>query len=402
MRLHTTVAVSALVLALTASTISILPASAATRTTVETTTLVTAKPTISGTLAVGKTITAKPGSWTTGTKFKYRWYRGSEAIIGATKSTYKLTTVDTGKTIKVAVTGSLAGHGKKSRTSAATARIATRAVSATTPTISGSRKVGATLTAKPGDWTTGSTLKYQWYRGSSRISGATKSTYKIVMADENHTIFVKVTGKKSGYAEVSKSSSATGIIPPPSSLGTGETVQAGQSLRSPNGKYTLKMQSDGNLVLYNTSSIALWASATNGSAADHVTMQRDGNLVLYTASGSAKWASNTAGNSGSNTLQLRNDGTIVVRHGDDATWAAPYKLAAGRTLAAGQALFAPNGKYRLTMQSDGNLVVRTAAGTAKWATNTAGSSANHVTMQSDGNLVVRTAAGTAKWATNTA
>jgi hypothetical protein len=72
-------------------------------------------------------------------------------------------------------------------------------------------------------------------------------------------------------------------------------LTANQSLTSCNGDYTLTMQGDGNLVLYQGST-ALWASNTAGTGADEAIMQGDGNFVVYTSAGSPLWASGTAGN----------------------------------------------------------------------------------------------------------
>ena len=88
------------------------------------------------------------------------------------------------------------------------------------------------------------------------------------------------------------------------------SLTANQSLASCNGDYSLIMQGDGNLVLYQGST-ALWASNTVGSGADEAIMQGDGNFVLYTSSGTPVWASNTAGNTGAY-LQVQNDGNVVV------------------------------------------------------------------------------------------
>jgi hypothetical protein len=87
-------------------------------------------------------------------------------------------------------------------------------------------------------------------------------------------------------------------------------LTTGQSLTSCNGDYTLDMQGDGNLVLYQNGT-ALWASNTSGSAADEAIMQGDGNFVLYTSSGSAVWASGTVGNDGAY-LVVQNDGNVVI------------------------------------------------------------------------------------------
>ena len=58
----------------------------------------------------------------------------------------------------------------------------------------------------------------------------------------------------------------------------------------------LSMQTDGNLVLYDTSSDPLWASSQHGGALGSgagLGIQDDGNLVIYGANNIVLWASNT-------------------------------------------------------------------------------------------------------------
>ncbi|MGH9297344.1 MAG: family 43 glycosylhydrolase [Acidimicrobiales bacterium] len=62
-------------------------------------------------------------------------------------------------------------------------------------------------------------------------------------------------------------------------------------------------------------------------------------------------------------------------------------LAAGGELGPGASLTAPGGRYRLVMQSDGNLVLYWLT-EAAWQTRTSGHAGAHATMQRDGNLVV--------------
>lgn len=82
-----------------------------------------------------------------------------------------------------------------------------------TPNVSGTAKVGKTLKAKAGTWKpSGVKLSYQWYRGSSKISGATKSSYKLTSKDKGKKIKVTVTGSKSGYLSVSKTSKSTSAV----------------------------------------------------------------------------------------------------------------------------------------------------------------------------------------------
>ncbi|BDV30628.1 hypothetical protein [Microbacterium terricola] len=171
-------------------------------------------PKVSGTARVGAKLTALPGTWTpAATTVKYQWYRGNSAISGATKSAYTLSAADKGKTIKVKVIGSKAGYATLSKVSASTKTVAAGTITAATPKITGTTKVGSKLTSTTGTWKpSGVTFTRQWYRGSTAITGATKSTYTLTAADRGKTIKVKVTGKKAGYTTLAKVSKATSTI----------------------------------------------------------------------------------------------------------------------------------------------------------------------------------------------
>ncbi len=81
--------------------------------------LVSATPTIAGTLKAGNVLTVQRGTWTWGTAFTYRWLRNGVPISEATASTYKVRTADKGTKLTVRVTGSKFGYTTVSRTSAA-------------------------------------------------------------------------------------------------------------------------------------------------------------------------------------------------------------------------------------------------------------------------------------------
>ncbi|MBN9613085.1 MAG: hypothetical protein J0H64_06435 [Actinobacteria bacterium] len=84
----------------------------------------TAKPRISGTVKVGKKLTAKRGSWSGApTSYSYQWYRGSKKIAEATKSSYRLKSADRGKRIRVKIPAKRAGSMSRSAYSAATGRV---------------------------------------------------------------------------------------------------------------------------------------------------------------------------------------------------------------------------------------------------------------------------------------
>lgn len=61
------------------------------------------------------------------------------------------------------------------------------------------------------------------------------------------------------------------------------------------GPWHLRMQADGNLVVYDSGDEATWASDTNGKgeAPYKLKMQDDGNLVIYDSQKEVIWASNT-------------------------------------------------------------------------------------------------------------
>ncbi|MFF2246267.1 hypothetical protein ACFVTM_19075 [Arthrobacter sp. NPDC058130] len=81
--------------------------------------LISATPTISGTVKAGNVLTVKRGTWTWGTAFTYRWLRNGVVISDAYASTYKVRTADKGTKLTVRVTGSRFGYTTVSKTSAA-------------------------------------------------------------------------------------------------------------------------------------------------------------------------------------------------------------------------------------------------------------------------------------------
>jgi len=99
-----------------------------------------------------------------------------------------------------------------------------------------------------------------------------------------------------------------------------------EEMRSWDGRFKLVMQSDNNLVLYDTSRPppnSTWASNTaNYPWGTWAVMQSDGNFVLYASDGFGTWAvcsSRTSGNSGA-FIRMQNDGNLVIYKGSSALW----------------------------------------------------------------------------------
>jgi hypothetical protein len=211
---------------------------------------------------------------------------------------------------------------------------------------------------------------------------------------------------------------------------SGTGLRKGNTITSPNGFYTFRQQTDGNLVLTRGGGRVTWALGVKGS---WVTMRADGNLVAYDF-GKPLWSTKTGGHSGSN-LRVQDDGNLVIYSGATPVWVSRTsgklppeqpttvsdRLTSGKGLVrgGGMSLLSPNGRYRafvhtdsgrlvvrdqtratyifrtpavdsdwVTLQTDGNLVLLARTGTALWASATGGKGASDLVMQNDGNLVL--------------
>jgi LysM repeat protein len=132
-------------------------------------------------------------------------------------------------------------------------------------------------------------------------------------------------------------------------LRAGESLGIDQKLTSSNGKYTLIMQADGNLVLYAESNTPVWATSTQDSGAVRASLQDDGNLVLYTKEEErrfrrdvavAVWASQTSGEKVR--LVLQDDRNLIIYTADGhELWASGTALAGGAEAPATEAPAAP-------------------------------------------------------------
>jgi len=110
------------------------------------------------------------------------------------------------------------------------------------PTVSGTLRVGSTLTANAGTWSPAPvSLGYTWQRDGVTIADANAVTYALVTADVGTVITVTVAGSKSGYATVAKTSAASGKVsgvittaPVPTLSGT---AQVGKTLTATAGTW---------------------------------------------------------------------------------------------------------------------------------------------------------------------
>lgn len=74
----------------------------------------------------------------------------------------------------------------------------------------------------------------------------------------------------------------------------GQVVYQSGYLESPDARFYVTLQMDGNLVLYHMNGTPLWHSATYMHPyINTLEMQHDGNLVMYDGNGRPYWATNT-------------------------------------------------------------------------------------------------------------
>lgn len=102
-------------------------------------------------------------------------------------------------------------------------------------------------------------------------------------------------------------------------LTPGGSLAPGQTLWDTTGKNRLVMRGDGVLVVY-VGSVRRWA-AIGGTRGSTMRMQTDGNVVLYDVYGRPKWASNTSRYKGTGMqLTAGTDGNVVLRQNGVVRW----------------------------------------------------------------------------------
>lgn len=164
-------------------------------------------PTITGAAAAGSTLVAVSGRAVAET---YQWRADGVAVAGATGASFTVPGTVVGKRVSVTVS---APDGSDAATSLPTAPVTVGTLGAVTPTISGSAKLGATLTASPGTWMPSPvTFTYRWRANGVDIAGATGKTLKIATTQIGKRITVTVTGSKVGFTSAQRTSAPTPVV----------------------------------------------------------------------------------------------------------------------------------------------------------------------------------------------
>lgn len=169
--------------------------------------------TVTGTPAVGQTVTAKPPSFSPTPTIAGQWLRDGATISGATNTRYVATVTDLGHQIAYRVTATRAGYATVTlQSDPAAIGLGTIAIRGTA-TIAGTPQVGKTLTGRNPGFSVSPTLAVQWLRDGAVVDGATRSSYPLTAADLGHQLAYQVTATRDGYTSVVQTSLPITIQP---------------------------------------------------------------------------------------------------------------------------------------------------------------------------------------------
>lgn len=186
----------------------------------------------------------------------------------------------------------------------------------------------------------GNLVLYSGYRSVWNAHTAGKpSSYAVMQADGNLVLYDKnsnalwnsrtnhnsgsyLTLQSDGNLVIYKSSTPlwnTNTVHNPNLLGyvsttlPTATLYPGQPLETADRRFKLVLQNDGNLVLYSPNR-ATWNSRTANKDSAYLKMQADGNMVIYDSSDHPLWDTNTYHHSGVH-LVVQPDGNLVLYDG---------------------------------------------------------------------------------------
>jgi immune inhibitor A len=166
--------------------------------------------TITGTPAVGQTLTGAAPTFFGDVSTAYQWKIDGQLVWGG--QNYVVKDEDAGKTVTLTVTGIKDGYLPYEKTVSVTiakkgAPVATKAVA-----VSGTPTVGQTLTATPATWPTQGTSTFAWFADGTQVG--TGASYKLKPGDVGKKITVTETRSSTGNADGTSTSVATSAVAP--------------------------------------------------------------------------------------------------------------------------------------------------------------------------------------------
>jgi hypothetical protein len=161
----------------------------------------TVLPAVSGTAAVGGTLTCANGVWAAkpSPMFTVQWLRDGVPISGATGSSYQVQVAEVGEGLACEVTAMNSARHKSATSRSVSVAGGTAPEDLGVPVVSGTPAVGETLDCVNGTWTGKPTPTFtdQWLRDGVPIPGAIAGTYEVQAADAGDSLACEVTATNS-------------------------------------------------------------------------------------------------------------------------------------------------------------------------------------------------------------
>jgi hypothetical protein len=246
---------------------------------------------VRGNAVLGQVLEVSDGTWSSPypITLSYKWKRGADFIANATSPSYTVTADDVGLYISGQVTASTS-FGALAINSA-NRGIVTPVGNSVVPAITGTLRVGGTLSLSTGTWLnleSNTTATYQWQSSSdavlwNNISGATSATYVLQLGQAGLYIRGQVFQTKSGYTAVLANSAATAVVPAlnltntvtPAVTGAwtvGTSISASTGTWSTSGTYTYQWQS--------SSDNSTWSDIASATSSSYTLTSSEGSKYV--------------------------------------------------------------------------------------------------------------------------
>jgi len=158
------------------------------------------EPVLFGTSKVGSTDSCL-AAFTGADTVTYAWQSNGSAIGGATSSTFKIPASQLGKTLTCSVQATNSNGSVSGTSAGATVVLGAPLVPTAKPVISGPHTTGKAEKVTAGTWSPAATkITYQWFIGSTKVAGATKSSFTVPSSAKGKTVHCVVTASATGYA----------------------------------------------------------------------------------------------------------------------------------------------------------------------------------------------------------
>ena len=298
-------------------------------------------PTVRGNYVVGQTLESTDGTWSSPytITLSFQWKRDGVNITSAVSPTYTVVAADIGTVTTVQVTASTL-QGSLAVTSPSRGTV-TAVNNSVLPTISGTVRVGSTLTVAQGTWLNAvNGITQQWQSSSdsttwNAITGATATTYVLTTAESGLYIRAQVFGNfTSGSTAYKTTANTAATVVVPSSnvtnsvlpvvsgtLAASSTVSATTGTWSTSGTFTYQWQSstDGSAWTNISSATSSTYALTGTETGKYIRVQVTNSISSGTISGTAYSVATVKIGAPSNTALPVISGTLRIGSAQSVT-----------------------------------------------------------------------------------